>query len=516
MTGQQFQQEYGPHMDPAIDWLARWARYTPGRLFLRDHASGRKWTYGQAQQRASAVAHALQDRGLRRGDRLAVLAGNCSEYVFLMLACVKLGAVLLPLNFRLTARELAVMIDDAQPRLLVTDPAFADTAAALLAHDDAPTELPLDEVHTLVFGAADPGPEMVADPVLGLDHLVMILYTSGTTGKPKGAMITHRMLLWNAINTTLRLDLNGQDHSLSFAPFFHTGGWNVLLTPFLFNGASHTLLSGFEPGTILELMGREKVTLFFGVPTMMQMLADDPGFADSDLESVRYAIVGGAPMPVPLINLWHQRGVFIRQGYGLTEVGPNCFSLHQDQAVSKRGSIGFPNFYIEARIVDADGDDCAAEEVGELWLRSEVVTPGYWRNEEATAEAMTDGWFHTGDMVRRDEDGFYFVMDRKKNMYISGGENVYPAEVEAALVAHPAVKEAAVIGVPHPRWGETGHAFLVLAEGQTLDQDAVTRHCLERLAKFKIPKHVTFINELPRNDAGKVDGAALRQLTNPS
>ena len=505
---------------PETDWLAKWAHYTPQRRFLRDHTHDHVWTYREAEDRARRLAVWLRDEaGIGRGDRVAVYAPNSSEYVFLFLACVKLGAVLVPLNFRLTPPELAVMLRDASPSVLIHDAAYADQVTAL--RDDGfalPTweiSLAADVVRRSGGSSTDFAAEFVADRPGVLDDLVMILYTSGTTGTPKGAMITHRMLLWNAINTELRLDLCSRDHSLSFAPFFHTGGWNVLLTPFLHCGASHTVLTGFDPDLILDLIGREQVSLLFGVPTMMQMLANAPGFAAADLASLRYAIVGGAPMPEPLINTWHDRGVFIRQGYGLTEVGPNCYSLHQDHAVSRRGSIGFPNFYIEARIVDDSGAECGADEVGELWLRSEVVTPGYWNNPAATAAAITDGWFHTGDMVRCDAEGFTWVMDRKKNMYISGGENVYPAEVEAALVAHEAIREAAVIGVPHPKWGETGHAFLVLHEDRSLDQAAVERHCLERLAKFKIPKHISFVPELPLNDAGKIDRAALRQLVNP-
>lgn len=496
---------------PEVDWLAKWALYTPERTFLRDHAGGQEWTYSEAEQRAVNLAfHLRNEAGIRRGDRVAVLAPNCSQYVFILLACVKLGAVLVPLNFRLTPPELAVMLKDADPALLIFDPDFRDRVDDLQSRG---FDLPALNLNELPM--KDAGKPWAADRSGQLDDLVMILYTSGTTGTPKGAMITHRMLLWNAVNTSLRLDLNSQDHTLSFAPFFHTGGWNVLFTPFMHNGASHTLLEGFDPELILELIEKEKVSLLFGVPTMMQMLADAPGFDACDLTSVRYAIVGGAPMPLPLINRWHDRGVFIRQGYGLTEVGPNCFSLHQDHAITKRGSIGFPNFYVAARVVDDAGTDCPAGQIGELWLRSEVVTPGYWNNPQATAAAITDGWFHTGDMVQKDDEGFYFVMDRKKNMFISGGENVYPAEVEAALVAHPAIKEASVIGVPHPKWGETGHAFLVLQQDQSMDQEAVTRHCLDRLAKYKIPKNVTFVTELPRNDAGKIDRTALRQLINP-
>ena len=495
---------------PEVDWLAKWALYTPENLFLRDHAREVQWNFKEGEQRARQVAAALQTTyGIERGDRVAVLSTNRSEYVYLMLACVKLGAILVPLNFRLTAQELNHPLEDAQPALVIYE---SGLEGKINRGKWVATEMSIFD--NLVFGALDEVATFKSDRPGQLDDLAMILFTSGTTGVPKGAMITHRMLLWNAINTELRLDLNSEDHSLSFAPFFHTGGWNVLLTPFLHCGASHTLLPGFDPDLIMQLFQEEKVSIFFGVPTMLRMLAETEGFASADLESIRYSIVGGAPMPEPLINTWHEKGVFIRQGYGLTEVGPNCFSLHQDHAVSHRGSIGFPNFYVEARIVDDTGQECGPDEVGELCLRSEVVTPGYWLKPEETEKAIVDGWFHTGDLVKRDAEGFHTVVDRKKNMYISGGENVYPAEVEAALLTHPAVSEAAVIGVPDPTWGEAGHAFLVLHQDQAWEPDSIREFCSGCLAKFKIPRELTVLKALPLNDAGKIDRAALRQTTN--
>lgn len=504
---------------PRVDWLARWALYTPNRLFLRNHGDGREWTYREAERRARALAAHLSGAcGLRRGDRIAVYAHNCPEYLFLFLACVKLGTVLVPLNFRLVPRELDVLLRDAEPALLVHGDDLARPAAQLTALPAAARRLAVSTLSPLLDGDGDGDGDarFAAAAPGGLDDLVMILYTAGTTGIPKGAMIDHRMLLWNSINTTLRLDLTSQDHTQAYAPLFHTGGWNVLFTPFLHAGASHTLLPGFDADLILELMERERTTIFWGVPAMMQMLVDSPRWAGADLSSVRYAVVGGAPMPVPLINVWHERGVFIRQGYGLTEVGPNCFSLHQDDAVAKRGSIGFPNFYVDARIVGDDGRDCGPDEAGELWLRSPVVTPGYWRRPDETAAAITDGWFHTGDVVRRDGEGFHYVVDRKKNMYISGGENVYPAEVEGVLVTHPAVREAAVVGVPDAKWGEVGKAYVVLEEGRTAGAEEILSHCRDRLAKYKIPRHVEFIAALPRNEAGKVDRSGLVAGSNPN
>jgi len=492
---------------PQVDWVAMWAGYTPDRLCLRDDAGGREWTYALAETRARAMAAHLRGLGVGRGDRVGVYAQNCPEFVFLFLACVKLGAILVPLNFRLTPAETDVLLNDAEPVLLVHDAAMAPAAAELTSAPEA--RATVDDLAPVIdAGEADFAPDRPGE----LDDPVMILYTAGTTGRSKGVIVTHRMLLWNSINTALRLDITSADHSQAYAPFFHTGGWNVLLTPFLHAGASHTLMSAFEPDRVLELMAAEGTTIFWGVPTMMRMLAESPRFADTDLSTVRYVVVGGAPMPLDLIDLWHARGVFIRQGYGLTEVGPNTFSLHHDDAVRKRGSIGFPNFYIDARAVRADGTAAGVDEPGELWLRSEVVTPGYWRRPEATAEAIVDGWFRTGDVVRRDAEGFWYVVDRKKNMFISGGENVYPAEVEAVLESHPDVAEAGVVGVPDPKWGEVGQAFLVTRDGAAPDPETLTAYCRERLAGYKTPRHFAFVAELPRNAVGKIDRKALEGI----
>jgi fatty-acyl-CoA synthase len=247
---------------------------------------------------------------------------------------------------------------------------------------------------------------------------------------------------------------------------------------------------------------------------MLQMMSDSPKFDEVDLTSVRYAIVGGAPMPIPLIERWHNKGVFIRQGYGLTEVGPNVFSLHHDDAIRKKGSIGFPNFYFETKLVDDNGKECDVNEVGELWLKSPVVTPGYWRNKEATEKAISDGWFHTGDMLMFDEEGYYYVVDRKKNIFISGGENIYPAEIERYLYANKKIKETAVIGVPDEKWGEVGKAFMVLNENESLEHNELYEFCKEGLAKYKIPKYFEVVEELPKNEAGKIDRKSLLNIHN--
>lgn len=491
------------------DWLQKWSLYTPKKLALREHSTRLEWDYFDLNQRVNALARfLLQELKLKKGDRIAVYSKNRAEFVFLFFACAKSGLILVPLNFRLTPRELDFLIHDAEPQLFLFESEFAQNIQQLQTLAQIPQKIEIEKLPAFLTDPIRDNDFQPASPITAED-LVMILYTAGTTGLPKGAMIDHRMLFWNSINTALRLNITSADHTQSYAPFFHTGGWNVLLTPFFHHGASHTLLNGFDADLILKLMAAEHTTLLFGVPTMMQMLADSPLFDQVDLSTVRYAIVGGSPMPIPLIKKWHDKGIFIRQGYGLTEVGPNCYSLHQDDAVRKIGSIGFPNFYFEVKIADDQGQACDPNEVGELWLKSPVVTPGYWRNEQATRQAITEGWFHTGDMVRKDAEGYYYVVDRKKNMYISGGENVYPAEVEKFLYQHPAIKEVAVIGVPDEKWGEVGRAFIVLKPGFSVTEAEILDYCKGQLAKYKTPKSVRFIAELPKNEAGKVNRKAL-------
>ncbi|HRP92615.1 MAG: AMP-binding protein [Ignavibacteriaceae bacterium] len=495
-----------------LDWLANWAKYTPNRMFLHEHQRDVQWNYSDFNLRANALAdYLLNQYKIKKDDRIAIYSKNKSEHVILFLACIKLGALLVPLNFRLMPRELNILINDADPKLFFYDEEFKDHIPKLSSIDKIEFVNTLDEITKFLF-ENNIKSDFVSSQILTEDDAVMILYTAGTTGLSKGVIITHKMLFWNSINTGLRLDLHSSDHTQSFAPFFHTGGWNVLFTPFLHHGASHTLLTQFDADLILQLMEKEKATILFGVPTMLQMMADSPYFSKVDLSSVRYAIVGGAPMPIPLINTWHNKGVFIRQGYGLTEVGPNCFSLHQDDAIRKKGSIGFPNFYIETKIVKEDKTECASNEVGELWLKSPVITPGYWKNDKATKESITDGWFHTGDLVKQDEDGYFYVVDRKKNMYISGGENVFPAEVETYLYTNEKVKEAAVIGVDDEKWGEVGKAYIVLKDDQLSNEKEIIDYCKGNLAKYKIPKYVEFLSELPKTEAGKIDKKKLIQM----
>jgi fatty-acyl-CoA synthase len=500
--------------EPAgTDWFARWALYAPDRVALEDAESGRTYTYAECREATDRAARFLSDEfDIREGDRVAVLAATEMEYVFLLFAAQKLGAILVPLNFRLSPREISYLLGDSTPRLLLHQRRFAEIVTAIDDGVRPPRQLFFDGEDSYLSRLEDTRLPSHAVPVrAGADTPCMILYTSGTSGAPKGAIITPGMIFWNSVNTTLRLDLDHHDVTVTYAPLFHTGGWNVLTTPFLHRGAKVVFLGKFEPDLFLRLCERHRVTILFGLPTIMEMLRRSPEFGRVDLSSARFAIVGGEPMPLELIRAWQDRGIAIRQGYGLTEFGPGVFSLQEEHAERKIGSIGFPNFYVEARVVDDSDEDVPPGGVGELILRGPVCTPGYWNRPEASAEALRGGWFHTGDLVREDEEGFFYVVDRKKDMYKTGGENVYPAEVEHYLRTHPDVLEVAVIGVSDPRWGEAGKAYVVLREGADLTSEQIVDFCAGRLARFKTPREIAFVESLPRGDSGKILKRALKE-----
>jgi len=497
---------------PQQDWIARWAIYSPDKIAVKEAETGRSFTYGQLDRLSDALSHQLNQKyGIERGSRIALLAENRLEYIALFAAAQRMGCVLVPLNYRLASAEIDFLLRSAEPRLTIFEEKFEAQLKGAECADQLPHLLPW--VSLIAFCEQEKDREQPAYPlqVVEENDPIFILFTSGTTGFPKGAIYSHKMLFWNSINTAMRLIVNSESRTVNVMPPFHTGGWNVLTTPFLHHGGYTVLMRKFDPEQVLQLLQEEAMTLFMGVPTMLKMIADTPAFENASFPALHYIIVGGEPMPIPLIERWYEKGVAIRQGYGMTEVGPNLTSLHQDDAIRKKGSIGSPNFYVQIKIVDPQGNPVPSNQAGELLLKGPMVTPGYWRNEEATKKTIEDGWFHTGDMVKQDEEGYLFVVDRIKNMYISGGENVYPAEVERVLLQHPSISEAAVIGVPDEKWGESGRAFVVLYEAHSLDEATVREHCRSKLAKFKVPRDVMFVNTLPKNDTGKIDRPALKE-----
>jgi fatty-acyl-CoA synthase len=504
------------------DWVSYWANVKPHSLALKYMGSEETWTYSQLNRDAQRMACQLKVQfGIHPKDRIAVCAQNHAETVLLFLASLKIGAILVPINCRLSAVEVRSILDDCEPKMVLVQDEFAELFGTPKTTDTSKLTQANVLNYRLLSQWRSQGDQACALELgfeefqSSLQEEVMLLYTSGSTGKPKAVCITHQMLLFNTHNTQLSLTLTESDHTLHFAPLFHTGGWNVLLTPLLMVGGSQTLFPSFQAEHLLLAMQQEKPTLLFGVPTMLQMLASHPLFETMDFSYLRFWVVGGAPMPVSLIKIWESKGVSVRQGYGLTEVGPNCFSLHQNDSIRKMGSIGRPNFHLEAKVVREDGTKVDPNETGELWLRGPVVTPGYWNNEEQTRLAFgPNGWFKTGDFATYDEENFFTIVDRKKNMFISGGENVYPGEVERCLGNHPAIQDILVVARKDEKWGEVGHGVYTLKDGQAqpLLESELRAFCRERLASFKIPKYWTKLAEIPKNATGKWDRMQLQSF----
>jgi fatty-acyl-CoA synthase len=488
-----------------IDWLKRWNLYAPQSPAITDGDSGEKITYAQLYQQACAGATFLKNRfNIKPGDRVVHFSTNETASFILFFALSRLGATLVPINYRLTAREVSYVINNADPALLVYEESFLGLVQEIKAEIAIGPERWLPLVGPKSFQVELSNPKEIFESFLSSSETTaLIIYTSGTTGFPKGAMISHQTLFWNSINTTLRLNISENDSAVIFLPLFHTGGWNVLSTPFLHRGAHIILTKKFEAEQILNLCEKHKTTLLFGVPTTMAMMARSERFSAVDLSSLRYAIVGGEPMPIEQIQTWQKRNVPIRQGYGLTEFGPNVFSLNEADSIRKMGSIGFPNFYVDVCVMDENKRALGPNEIGELWLKGPMAMTGYWKNPQATEDTFTDGWLKTGDLVYFDNENYFYVVGRKKDMYKSGGENVYPAEIEQVLQQVDWVQEVAVIGVKDEQWGEVGHAYIV-AKTNNPDENFLRSHCTQNLAKFKNPKFFTFLNELPKGDSGKI------------
>ncbi|MFK7913341.1 MAG: long-chain fatty acid--CoA ligase [Pseudomonadales bacterium] len=502
-----------------FDWSAAQNRMRPDKVAIVDLATERELTYRQLDERAVQLAGALQGAGVVRGDRVAILAPNCPEFFELEFACGKIGAIAVPLNWRLTESELAYILGDCAPTVLIYDEQFAAMAQTLCQRCNIASSWAIDaENARSSYEQALAANAPCAPERLSLDDTAMIMYTSGTTGHPKGALITHGMNFINCVNLGIPALVNPHSVQLVVLPLFHTGGANCYANPILHAGGRIILLREFDPGVALRILGDPEhgVTHFFAVPAPYQFMMQHPDFETTDLSRLVIAGVGGAPCAEAILNTWMDRGVAMVQGWGMTETSPGGTALDAADARRKVGSAGRALLHTEVKIIDDDGATLPANAVGELLIRGPNITPGYWNNPEATAKTFTDDWLRTGDAARMDEEGFVYIVDRWKDMYISGGENVYPAEIENVLYQLPAVAEAAVIGVPSERWGETGKAVLVLKADAELDEDAVIAHCLAHLAKFKVPQSVAFIDALPRNATGKVLKRTLREQFVPA
>ena len=451
------------------EWLARRSELTPAKVGLVDGETGAHYTWQTLNLRARALATLLHERHAVAPGRPSRGVGAQRPRIprcVLRLCAARRAARAAELAAHPT--ELTALLGDSAPRVLLADERYADVAR------DVATRQP-DNLAILPFAdfpGADEAMAARAVPFTTMDgeEPALLLYTSGTTGAPKGALLSHRMMTWNAINTQVSWGVRDDDITPTFAPLFHAGGLNVLTTPLAHCGGTVVLLRSSEPEAVLRCIAAEHCTIVFAVPTVFQRMMEHPAFETTDWSSVRFCVTGGSSCPLPVIERYAARGLVFRQGYGLTEVGVNCFSLAPEDALRKAGSVGQPVFHARARIVDEDGNDTPAGSVGELALAGPHLCSGYWRRPDATAEAYRDGWWHTGDQARRDADGYYYIVGRKKDMYISGGENVYPAEIENALATHPDIVEAAVIAEPDARWGEVGVAVVVSPHTRRADQ----------------------------------------------
>ncbi|MEV7886003.1 acyl-CoA synthetase [Streptomyces sp. NPDC002817] len=486
-------------------WPARRARKTPHRTAL---VHGEQSTdYRTLHTRTTRLAHALRARGVRRGDRIAYLGPNHPSYLETLFAAGTLGAVFVPLNTRLAGPEIAYQLADSGAKALVYGPSHAGLVAGLPGSTDVRMYVEVGAEYEEALASSS---EEAIDQPVTPDDTCIIMYTSGTTGRPKGAMLTHGNLTWNAINVLVDTDLIADERALVSAPLFHTAGLNMLTLPVLLKGGSCVLVEAFDPAATFDLIARHRITFMFGVPTMFEQVARHPRWADADLSSLRILTCGGSPVSTPLIAAYQERGLTFLQGYGMTEASPGTLFLDAEHALSKAGSAGVPHFFSDVRVVRPDLTPADVGETGEVHVRGPHVMPGYWGLPEETAASFADGWFRSGDAARVDEDGYVHIVDRIKDMIISGGENVYPAEIEDLLLSHPDIVECAVIGVPDDKWGEVPRAVVVPREGASLDADEVLAALSGRLAKYKIPKSVVIADELPRTASGKLLKSRVR------
>ena len=497
-------------------WTARRARKSPGARAIL-HA-GRAVSYAELDDRVGRLARSLGRLGAGPGSRVAYLGPNHPAFLETMFAAWSAGAVFVPLNMRLAGPELAHQLADCGATLLVYAPEQAAVVAAIRGGaglGPGPSHLvalagPAAGEHDYEGLLAGPPAEPPDVPV-SLDDPSLIMYTSGTTGRAKGATLTHGNITWNAINVVVDADFRADEVALAVAPLFHTAALNMLCLPTMLKGGTVLIEPGFDPARALELIARYRVTSMFGVPAIYDAMAAAPGWAAADTSSLRMLLCGGAPVPDATIRRYTDRGLTFIQGYGMTEAAPGALLLDAEHSLAKAGSAGVPHFFTDVRVACPDGGQAGPGERGEILVAGPNVMRGYWGQPDATAAVLTGGWLHSGDVGTTDEDGYVSVVDRIKDVIISGGENIYPAEVENALLSHPAVADCGVIGIPDGRWGEVGRAVVVLREGGRASEADILDFLDGRLARYKIPRSVHFTSGLPRTATGKILKKQLRE-----
>jgi fatty-acyl-CoA synthase len=492
------------------DWTGRRALLTPKREAMVDNILKERYTFEALDYRANQAARVLLDHGVKKGDRVCIYSKNRFDFLDILFACGKIGAILTPFNIRLTTPEVEYLLKKTDPTMVFYDPDLREPFEELRPflkkkHIVVMGKNKLDSDSALLSLMTKKESSSLDRPALTLDDPYLIVFTGGTTGLPKGAVLSHGLVFWNSVNTITSWGLRPDDIQPLLFPLFHTGGINVLLIPFVHLGAKSIIMGDFNVEETFRVIVDEKCTLVIAVPTMFNMMAQSKDFNKVSFDNVRVFISGGAPCPVAIMERYWDRGKVLKMGYGLTEVGPNNFYLPEDAVKRKPTSVGFPVFHCDMKIVDDENRQVPTGEMGELLLRGPHTFSKYWDEPEESSKTIEpDGWVHTGDLAMKDEEGFYYITGRKKDMFISGGENVYPTEIEELLFKHPSILEAAVVGVEDEKWGEVGKAFIVLKPDMTMDKDEVLKYLDGKLARYKIPKHYEFRGELPKSAAGKI------------
>lgn len=492
-----------------LDWTAKWADYTPDKIALTSYDANKSYTYSDLHNYANRLIQKFTILNLEEGDRIAVLADHGLDYMVLFVACQRMGLVIVPLNYRQSVNEISKLVLDCTPSLFIYNS----------NHKAKALQLPIQDLKVLTF-------ETIADyyqnsentsikiSQIKEDNPLFIFYTSGTTGTPKGVIYTNKMLFWNSLNTSMQLGITFRDSTINTLPPYHTSGWNVFVTPLLHKGAHIGMLEKFDSEKILCLLELNKTTLFMALPTMLLMMQKTPVFKDVNLKKLRYIISGGEKVPSELVSFWkNKKNIYIRPGYGLTEAGPSITSLHHKMAELKPNSIGKPNFYLDIKIVNTKGEMVKPNEVGELCIKGDIVTPGYWNNSVKTSNKIKKGWLFTGDFAYSDEEGFLYMKGRKNDMYISGGENIYPQEIEAHLEQIKDIKKAVVLSVKDEKWGECGIAF-VTSTNKDLSATEIREELKTNLVAFKHPKYIFILDEIPLTSLGKVSRKKLNKYFN--
>lgn len=494
------------------NWIARHANINPNMLILIDGKSEGRFTYKSFNERTDKVAAFFRNEfTVEKGDRIGIISWNRIEMLDALFAAAKLGSIFVPINTRYTSREIEEYLSSFKPKVLIYEEEFTDkvgkfkdkTAIKHYMHiGKYGVQNSINFEDARRYSAKLDKPELV-----DLEDAFMILQTGGTTGTPKGSIVTYRMMFWNAMATVRDLIVPGEV-TVTCVPLFHIGGYTYTI-PLLIWGGTNILMHRWDPEKLIDWIEKERVSFQFLVPAQLKMLIESPRFKTADLSSVRWFTSGGAALTREIVEPLLKKGVIMKQGFGLTEVGPGVFALDPKDALRKIGSIGKPNLLIDVRVVDDEGRDVASNEQGELLIRAPSLFGGYWKNPEETVKAVEGGWFHTGDIVKYDEEGFFYIVGRKKRVIRSGSESIYPEEIEKVLTSHPKVEEAIVIGVPDEKWGEVPKALIVVKRGESLNKEEIVNYCLGRLAKYKVPKSIEFIKSIPKTPAGKISRSEL-------